>query len=135
MAVRRTKAQKESLDKLQNERSTFAQRLILAQTEIGEKFKEIAILVNEFGLQNCATQEMDEFIDSCDIEDYGYTLELKESAEALEERLELYPAELPKIGNIVDQTKYEFFAANFAKIPLEALEWIVSTVDKNKLSV
>jgi len=67
--------------------------------------------------------------------DYGYTGDLKAEVESLTERLEAYPAELPKIENMVDEKKYEFFMANFAKIPLDALEWVVATVDKNKLAV
>lgn len=70
-----------------------------------------------------------------ELSEYGYTVELHEEIESLKERLEAYPAELPKIENMVDEAKYEFFMANFSKIPLEALEWIVSTVDKNKLAV
>jgi hypothetical protein len=66
---------------------------------------------------------------------YGYTEELKGEIEELKKRLKNVPDEMPEIQNLMDQTKYDFFVANFAKIPLEALEWIVSTVDKNKLTV
>lgn len=83
-------------------------------------------------------QIRDWFDDLCNadaIEGYGYTVELKEEIESLNERLYAYPAELPKIENMVDQAKYEFFTANFSKIPLDALEWVVATVAKNKLAV
>ena len=66
---------------------------------------------------------------------YGYTEELKDEIEGLKEKLSDCPDEMPEIQNLMDQTKYDFFMANFAKIPLESLEWVVATVDKNKIPV
>lgn len=70
-----------------------------------------------------------------ELEGYGYTVELHEEIDSLKERMEAYPAELPKIENAMDEKKYEFFMANFSKIPLDALEYVVETVAKNKLHV
>ena len=70
-----------------------------------------------------------------DLSEYGYKTGLEDTIEELEKRLEAYHAELPEIENIVDEMKFEFFVANFKKIPLKSLEWIVKTVDKNKLTV
>lgn len=67
--------------------------------------------------------------------DYGYTGDLKDKIQALEEQLELYPDKPPKIENAMDALKFEFFMANFAKIPLESLEWVVKTVNENKITV
>jgi len=103
--------------------------------KLGNLLADAEILAKELGDH---VQIRDWFDDLCTagvIEDYGYTVELKEEIASLRERLEQYPSDFPKIANAMDQLKFEFFATNFAKIPLEALEWIVATVDKNKLAV
>lgn len=77
-----------------------------------------------------------DWIQCCDeLEEYGFTGDLKDEIRALQERLELYPNEPPKIENAMDQIKFEFFVQHFSKIPLDALEWVVKTVNENKILV
>ena len=67
--------------------------------------------------------------------DYGYTGDLKDEIRALQERLESFPDKPPGIENAMDELKFAFFVENFAKIPLESLEWVVKTVNENKITV
>lgn len=67
--------------------------------------------------------------------DYGYLGDLKDEIKALEAVVFNYPDDPPKIESAMDQLKFEFFVDNFSKIPLDALEWIVKTVDENKIPV
>lgn len=67
--------------------------------------------------------------------EYGYTVELEEEIEELEKRLADVPDNLPEIANLADQMKLDFFCANFAKIPLTALEWVVAEVEKKNIAV
>lgn len=69
-----------------------------------------------------------------ELEGYGYTEELKERIQDLEERLEkLQEVEgrLPPLTSLVDAMKMEYFLEHFQEIPLEALEWIVQEM-RNK---
>ena len=58
-----------------------------------------------------------------------------EEIESLWKRLEACPDKLPNIESAMDQLKFEFFVDNFSKIPLDALEWVVKTVNENKIPV
>lgn len=69
-----------------------------------------------------------------ELEGYGYTGELEERIQDLEERLEkLQEVEgrLPPLPSLVDALKMEYFLEHFQEIPLEALEWIVQEM-RNK---
>lgn len=69
-----------------------------------------------------------------ELEGYGYTGELEERIQDLEERLEkLQDVEgrLPPLTSLVDAMKMEYFLEHFQEIPLEALEWIVQEM-RNK---
>lgn len=64
------------------------------------------------------------------LEGYGYTVELEEKIQDLEERLEKFPNEerLQPLTSLADAMKMEYFLEHFQEIPLEALEWIVREV-------
>lgn len=65
------------------------------------------------------------------LEGYGYTVELGEKIQDLEERLEkLQEVEdmLPPLTHLVDSMKLEYFLDHFQEIPLEALEHAGITV-------
>ena len=102
--------------------------------------KECHDLLNQaFELATAKQNNIDWIIDwikQCDeLEEYGFTGDLKDEIRALKERLEDYPDDPPKIESAMDQLKFEFFVDNFSKIPLDALEWVVKTVDENKIPV
>lgn len=65
---------------------------------------------------------------------YGYTVELGEKIQDLEERLEkLQEVEyrLPPLTHLVDSMKLEYFLDHFQEIPLEALEHAGITVGES----
>ena len=102
--------------------------------------KECHDLLNQaFELATAKQNNIDWIIDwikQCDeLEEYGFTGDLEDEIKALQERLEAYPDKPPRIENAMDEKKFEFFIDNFSKIPLDALEWIVKTVDENKIPV
>lgn len=73
-------------------------------------------------------------VNRTELEGYGYTEELEERIQDLEERLEkLQEVEdrLPPLTHLVDSMKMEYFLEHFQEIPLEALEWIVQEM-RNK---
>lgn len=77
-----------------------------------------------------------DWVEQCDeLEEYGFTGDLKDEIQALQERLESFPDKPPRIENAMDELKFAFFVENFAKIPLESLEWVVKTVNENKITV
>lgn len=132
MAMRRTKSQK-------NNSKTVPRTRGDEPTMNGTR-KECHDLLNQaFDIATAKANNISWIIDwvgQCDeLEEYGFTGDLKDEIWALKERLEAFPDELPTIENAMDQLKYEFFMANFAKIPLDALEWVVKTVNENKLPV
>ena len=62
---------------------------------------------------------------------YGYTVELGEKIQDLEERLEKLQGveyRLPPLTHLVDSMKLEYFLDHFQEIPLEALEHAGITV-------
>ena len=72
-------------------------------------------------------------VNRTELEGYGYTEELEERIQDLEERLEKFPNEesLRPLTSLVDAMKMEYFLEHFQEIPLEALEWIVQEM-RNK---
>ena len=65
------------------------------------------------------------------LEGYGYTVELGEKIQDLEERLEKLQGveyRLPPLTHLVDSMKLEYFLDHFQEIPLEALEHAGITV-------
>lgn len=72
-------------------------------------------------------------VNRAELEGYGYTEELEERIQDLEERLEKFPNEerLQPLTSLVDAMKMEYFLEHFQEIPLEALEWIVQEM-RNK---
>ena len=73
-------------------------------------------------------------VNRTELEGYGYTEELEESIQDLEERLEnlqVVEDRLPPLTHLVDSMKMEYFLEHFQEIPLESLEWIVQEM-RNK---
>ena len=135
MAIRRTKAQLESINQLARERQEERERQQMARDEMREKLHEAEKIAGQLSDFGPITEWLDSLVCADYIEDYGYTRELNEERDSLKEQLEAFPEEPPRIENAMDQLKYEFFIANFSKIPLDALEWVVKTVNDKKLPV